>query len=354
MRIAHLVIGGDVAGGQLVALRLAQAARERGDDVWFLSPTEGAFTDVVRAEGFDVEIVDVTRTFRLGGLVRLARLLRHRKTDVLHTHTQLAPNILGRIAARLAGAKAVSHIHIESYFRPSRLVRSYHRALDNATARLCHAIVAVSEDTRRALLEQGYPPGKVVVVHNGVDLDGLPARAEPQRRILEVARLAPVKGQRELISALPRLPGARLVLAGTDLERGGAYQAELERHARELGVGDRVSFRGYDPRIPDLLARVDVVALPSLSEGLPIVLLEAMAHGKPVVATPVGGTPELVVDGETGILVPPGDIGALAEALRTLLDDPQLAARMGEAGRRRVEDRFTAQQMADAVLELYR
>lgn len=353
MRIAHLLSSADVAGGQLVALRLAQAARARGHDAWFVSPDEGPFATLARSEGFEVRLVDVSRTFRVDGMLRLARLLRRTRTDVLHTHTQLAANILGRVAARLAGARVVSHAHIESHFRPSRLARLYHGTLDNLTARLCIAVVAVSEDTRRALVEQGYPAGRVVVVYNGVDLDAAPASRPPGRRVAEVARLAPVKGQRELISALRLLPEASLVLAGEDLERGGAYRAELEAHAEALGVRDRVVFRGHDPRVTELLAEVDVVALPSTTEGLPMVLLEAMAHGKPVVATPVGGTAELVVDGETGILVPPGDVEGLAEALRRLLDDPALASRMGAAGRRRVEERFTADRMADRVLELY-
>src|SRR5204862_8021690 len=116
--------------------------------------------------------------------------------------------ILGRLAARLAGVKVVSHIHIESYFRPSRAARLYHETLDNLTARVCTAVIAVSEDTRRALVEQGYPAGKVVVVPNGIDLDGTPTAPPGARRIAEIARLAPVKGQRELISALGALSEA--------------------------------------------------------------------------------------------------------------------------------------------------
>jgi glycosyltransferase involved in cell wall biosynthesis len=103
----------------------------------------------------------------------------------------------------------------------------------------------------------------------------------------------------------------------------------------------------------ELIREARVVALPSRTEGLPIVLLEAMAQARPVVATPVGGTPELVVDGETGVLVPPGDVHALAQALREVLDDDERARRLGESGRRRVEEHFSAERMADAVLKLY-
>jgi glycosyltransferase involved in cell wall biosynthesis len=168
----------------------------------------------------------------------------------------------------------------------------------------------------------------------------------------EIARLCDVKGQRELIRALAEIPDARLVLAGRDLEQGGAFQAELEREADRAGVRERVEI-GFHDDVAALLARLDVVALPSWTEGLPMVLLEAMAAGRPVVATPVGGTPELVVDGETGLLVPPRDPEALAAALRRVLDDRELADRLGEAGRRRVSERFSLEAMTRRVLELY-
>jgi glycosyltransferase involved in cell wall biosynthesis len=144
-----------------------------------------------------------------------------------------------------------------------------------------------------------------------------------------------------------------VLLVGDDLEAGGAFRAGLEDEAERLGVRERVVFAGYRPDATALLAELDVFVLPSWVEGLPIVVLEAMAQRKPVVATPVGGTPELVADGETGLLVPPRDPEALAAALRRLLEDPDLARRLGEAGRARVAERFTAAQQTRRVLELY-
>jgi glycosyltransferase involved in cell wall biosynthesis len=362
MRIVHLVISGDVAGGQVVALQLARAARARGDEVSFVAPEHGAFVDLAGREGFPVELLDVRRTIRLGAAWRLRRLLREQGADVLHTHTQVAPNVLGRIAARLAGTAAVSHLHIENYFRPQRIPRAVLRALDNATARLCARVIAVSEDTRRALVEQGYPARLIDVVPNGIELDGTRETGDLRLElgipvdapvVGEVARLCDVKGQRELIEALARLPGAQLVLVGRDLEQGGAYQARLEREAERLGVRERVHFAGFRPDAADLLGQLDVFALPSWTEGLPVTILEAMARRRAVVATSVGGTPELVADGETGLLVPPRDSGALADALGRLLEDPELRARMGEAGYRRVADRFAADTMTRRVLEVY-
>src|SRR5213078_762420 len=142
-------------------------------------------------------------------------------------------------------------------------------------------------------------------------------------------------------------------LVGEDLEGGGAFRTELEREAEREGAAGRVLFTGYREDAPALIARFDVLALPSTIEGLPLVILEAMARGRPVVATPVGGTPELVVDGETGLLVPPRDPAALAAALQRVLEDRDLADRLGEAGRRRVSERFTLEGMTRRMLELY-
>jgi glycosyltransferase involved in cell wall biosynthesis len=143
----------------------------------------------------------------------------------------------------------------------------------------------------------------------------------------------------------------RAVLVGEDLETGGAFRRELEDMAGALGVADRVAFAGYRPAAPAELAEVDALVLPSRIEGLPVVVLEAMAHGKPVIATPVGGTAELVVHGETGIIV--HDVDELAAALRRLSDEPGEGRRMGEAGRRRVEEKFSEDAMTRRVLELY-
>ena len=351
MRIVHLVIGGEVAGGQVVALRLARAARDRDDEVSFVAPETGPFTELAAREGFDVDVLALRRSFQLIAAWRLARLLRQRRADVLHTHTLAAANVLSRLAGVAARVPVVSHLHIENHFRPA--TRRILAGLDNATARLAARLVAVSEDTKRAYERQGYPRGRIEVVYNGVDVpaNGGFRRNEPAR-IGEIARLCDVKGQRELLQAMARLPEARLVLAGRDLEQGGAFQDSLERESERLGIRERVEF-GFHDDVPALLESLDVVALPSWTEGLPVVLLEAMAHARPVVATPVGGTPELVVDGETGLLVPPRDPEALAAALRRLLEDPDLACRLGEAGRARVAERFTAAEQTRRILELY-
>lgn len=354
------MIGGGLAGGQLVARRFALAAQARGDDVLFVSPEAGPFMERVSADGFATTVVDVGRAHRVGGLARLARELRAFEADLLHTHTLAAANSLSRVAARLASVPVISHLHIENHFRLE--TRSLLSTLDNATARLCARLVAVSESTREAYERQGYPRGRIEVLHNGVDLAS-EARAAGVRGDLGlddsslvvalVGRLCDVKGQRELIRALVDVPGARAVLVGEDLEQAGEFRRVLEREADRAAVADRVVFAGVRDDVDAILEEVDVVALPSWTEGLPLVALEAMAHGKPVVATPVGGTPEAVIDGETGIIVPPRDPESLAHALRRLQAEPALRERLGAAGRARVAERFSAADVSRRMLELY-
>lgn len=351
MRIVQVVIGGEVAGGQIVALQIARAARDAGHTVSFVSPSSGPFLERAQAEGFATQVVPVRSALDVRALVLLARAFRG--ADVIHTHAHFSINVVARAAGRLTGAHVLSHMHIENAFRENRGRRAQ-IALDNVTARLCFAIVAVSDATKRALATQGYPRDRMITVHNGIDAA---APADPVRLaegpvVLQVARLAEVKGQRRLVGALSRLD-ATAVLVGRDLEQGGAYERELRREAERLGVSDRVVFAGYRDDVPALLAGCEVFCLPSRVEGMPLVVLEAMAQAKPVVATAVGGTPEIVVDGETGLLVPPDDVDALAAALARLLADPELARRIGAAGRARVERDFSLAGMTKRVLQLY-
>jgi glycosyltransferase involved in cell wall biosynthesis len=362
MRVVHLVIGGEVGGGQAIALRLAQAARERGHETSVVSPSPGPFLELVEAAGIRAEVVPLGRAARLDGVRLLARRLRAERAELLHTHTLFAGNLLGRLAARLAGVPVLAHMHTENYFRRQAVVEPAQRALDNATARLCRRIVAVSESTRRALEAQGYPGERLVVVHNGVDLpDGAGGglRGElgidPDAFVVgHIGRLSPYKGQRELLEALATLPAdVHAVLIGIDHESGGSYRQLLETEAARLGLGSRVHFVGYREQAGDLIADFDLLALPSWIEGLPLVVLEAMARAKPVVASRVGGLPELVAEGSTGLLVPPRDVAALAAALAGLTGDRERARRLGEAGRARVVAEFSAQAMADRFLEIY-
>jgi glycosyltransferase involved in cell wall biosynthesis len=287
-------------------------------------------------------------------LARVIRAVGHflaTRPDVVHAHnpTSLHYARLGKLAAR------------------SRLVVTYHgkgfgehRRATPGEWRACDAVAAVSEQARTWLREEGYD-GPAQVILNGVRFDP-PTEARMTIRselglgdaftLIMVARIDDMKGHDTLLQAAALLREAgqspALLLVG-DGERRRAMQAM----ARELGLGADARFLGYRRDIPNLLAAADLFVLPSRSEGMPLSVLEAMAAGLPVVATRVGGVPELVSDGVHGLLVSIDDAPALAGAIRRLMSDPASAARMGSAGRDRVNRQFSFDAMLDAYDRIY-
>jgi glycosyltransferase involved in cell wall biosynthesis len=262
----------------------------------------------------------------------------------------------------------VSHLHIENHFRSQAQARALLIALDNGTSRLCSRLLAVSDATRRAFERQGFPPRLLETVYNGVDVEVLEAAPAPGLRrelgipadalvLGHVGRLAPVKGQRELLESVARLrlrgAAVQLVLIGSDIGTRGRYAAELERQAVAFGIRESVHFAGFRDDAAAAIQELDALVLPSWIEGLPLVVLEAMAHARPVVATAVGGTPEAVVDGETGLLVPPRDVDALTAALEHVVSDAGVRHDLGRAGRVRAGQLFAVEQMTGRVLEVY-
>jgi glycosyltransferase involved in cell wall biosynthesis len=236
---------------------------------------------------------------------------------------------------------------------------------ERLTSPLADRIVAVSSHITRDLIHRyGISPEQVVTIRNGIEADSfVPARSpsdvlkelnvnNQDRRIGLAARMTPQKGHLVLLQALrlisQRFSNLRCLLIGD-----GPLRPSLERYAGELGVAGQCVFTGIRSDIADLLSVVEVVVLPSHSEGLPFVLLEAMALAKPVVATRVGGNPEVVEDGKTGLLVPPADPKAMAEAIAFLLDHPDEAACMGKRGRERVVECFGLDRMVKALEQLY-
>jgi glycosyltransferase involved in cell wall biosynthesis len=228
-------------------------------------------------------------------------------------------------------------------------------------------IIAISNHIAHFTIQRGVRhPSRVRRVYHGLDVpdsrDLERERARVRREIGvpdsaflvgNVGRLAPQKGQRHLIGAMPlllaRVPDAHAVIAG-----GGDLEDYLRDLAAEVGVAERVHVLGPRPDVPSLMQALDAFAMPSIWEGFGIVLLEAMAAGLPIVASRVATIPEVVVDGETGLLVPAGDAGALAEALATLADDPQRAQTMGVAGRERLRRYFSIDKMVGDTELLYR
>jgi glycosyltransferase involved in cell wall biosynthesis len=291
--------------------------------------------------------------------LRLCRVLRRYRIQLLHTNSYVPGNYARLAAALMRVPLIVDHWH--GFTRFSRKRRLICRLL----GRLTTLSLTVSQGVRDYLIEQcALDPAKVRVVANGIDLARMQAhrpRAAVRRElgITEETRVVGLvarldhwgKGHRELFTALAgltdRYPLEALIIGG------GRREAELRQLAAKLGLGPRVHFLGQRRDIPDLLAALDILVLPSYSEGVSLALLEAMAAGLPVIATAVGSLPEVVTDGVNGLLIPPRDPEALARALDRLLADPDFARRLGEQARAEVAAHYSLERLGREINQIY-
>lgn len=291
--------------------------------------------------------------------LQFKRLLRQERVDLIHAH-EFDANVQGAFVAALSGIPLVATVHGKNYFWEKLRRRLAYRWVSRRAT-----MVAVSQNLKEFIIEKvGISPDRLRVVYNGVDALpyceeadvnqfrrelGLP---ENDQIVGVVGNLYPVKGHQYLIEGIPavlqKCPNTSFVFAGR-----GQLETELKEQVQRLGLDKRVHFLGLRQDIPRILALLDVFVLPSLSEGLSMAILEAMIAGKPVVATQVGGNPELVLDGETGFLVPPRDSQALASSLVTLLTNKQQAVQFAEKGKRRAEGQFSLGTMVHAYQTLY-
>lgn len=301
----------------------------------------GPLVGELEAAGVRVRLVDWPGVRRDPlGARRLWQALRADHVALVHQHH--GGRSVRWVARRATGAKIVSQLWATVSETEGSAPPWSHAASADAT-------IAVSQAVAR--LAGG---AHTHVIYPGVDVEAFAAPGAPQGGPIVVGaagRFVPLKGLTHLLRAFRELsdvPNVRLALAGD-----GPQRAELEREARELGLGDRVEFLGWESNLAPVFARWSIFVQPSLHDALPMTVLEAMAAGLPVVATSVEGLPEVVIDGETGLLVPPADSGALATAIRTLSLDGDLRSRLGAAARRRVEEHFSVEQMVDATLHVY-
>ncbi len=289
------------------------------------------------------------------------------RPDIVHTHTSKA-GILGRLAARIAGVPRIVHTphgHV-FYGHFDRITARLFLALERRFGRFTDRLVALTEGERRDYIDLKVDaPGDIRTIHSGIELDGFCAPGvdpsakkkalglDPQAGIIGFTGwLLPIKGPIHLLNAMPKVwerhPHATLVLAGK-----GALESDLRHRADALGANGRVRFLGWREDIAEIMPIFDVFVLPSLNEGMGRVLVEAMAAGKPVVASRVGGVPEVVRHGETGILVAPRDEDAIAESINQLLADPARAGGMGKKGRQCCRE-FSLEAMIEKLDALYR
>jgi glycosyltransferase involved in cell wall biosynthesis len=296
--------------------------------------------------------------------LRLAGFLRRQRVDILHTHL-FDPSAVGLLAGLLARTPArVVTRHYSDYH--TRINRPIHVGVDRFCTRLAHRVIAVSQHTADHMMTaEKAPPGKVRVVHNGIDFERVrvssaeaPARIRAELDIVDkkvvvmAARMHPEKGYEHLLDALPNVhrlvPDLVVLIAGT-----GPFESRYRALSSLRGLERGVRFLGFRRDLPDVMAAADLVVLPSLAEAFGLVLAEALYLGVPVVASRVGGIPEVVDHEVDGLLVPPGDRDALAGALVRVLEDGALRRRLAGAGRERVAGRFAFDRMVREYEQIY-
>lgn len=310
------------------------------------------------------------RPFNPVSIYRLSNIIREVKADIVHTQLYEA-DIIGRLAAKIAQVPVVisSIQNIHWWKSDHKLAPRIKAAIDRITVNYCTAkVIAVSDAVKEFHIKQvGYNSRKVTVLYNTINLDEftLPGNLDPKRKketdfelqpetpvIINVASLTPQKGQVYILQAVPKvlkaIPDTHFLIVGQ-----GRLNPELQAIARETGISNNVIFTGLRSDIAELLAMSDIFVLPSLWEGLSVAVLEAMAMKKPVVATNIAGMSELVINGETGVLVPIRDADALADAIINLLRYKQKAQRFGDAGRKRVTKFFSDDVVVTKLENLY-
>lgn len=341
-------------GGQEV--RILTEARWLGNRGWqvLLAGHPGsAILAEARRSGFGVIPVTMRGAWNLSAVGRLAVAIKRHRIALVHTHSSVDA-WLGGMAGRLSRIPVIRSRHVSIPVR---------RGWNPVYSFLASRIVTSGETIRQLLIAAGVNPNKVVAIPAGVDLDEFSPGLGGERIRAELGLTSPVigsvamfrgsKGHQHLLEAFRivrrEFPGARLLLVGDGIRRQW-----IEALARETGLAPAVRFTGFRPDVPDLLRAMDCFALASVrTEGIPQSVLQALATELPVVASAVGGVAEVIEHEVTGLLAPPGDVGALAEGMLTVLREPDLARRRAKAGRQLVGDRFSRATVIQRLTALY-
>ena len=362
IKVLQLISSGGYYGAERVVVQLAGALNQLG-----CRAVVGVFdnahrpnleiAEIARLNGLDVEVIKCNGKFDIRTTSAIRDCLSKGEFDVLHTHGYKA-DFYGYRAARTSGTKIVA----TSHNWPSRKfsLRLY-AAIDRLVLRYFDRVCAVSDEIKGVLERSGVPREMLSVVPNGIPVDQFSSGRQVLKAELGfqentivgfVGRMSKEKGLEHLINIVPGLvaiaPSTRFVFVGEGPERSA-----LERLTRHLHVEENVLFLGRREDLADVYAGIDVFVLPSLNEGMPLVLLEAMAAGRPVVATRVGEIPKIIKDGESGLLVEPGDEQGLRGAITQLLQQPELRGAICEQAKALVKKHYTLMQMAENYVGIY-
>lgn len=367
IKVLHVIGGGEFGGAEQYLITLLRNMDRQDFHIVVACLFGAPLAGRLAAEGFPHRVFPMAGKLDLKVIFRLSDYIKENCFDIVHTHGVRA-NLVGRLAARKAGIKnIVTTIHSNlEYDYPRKLDLYVNKISEKLTLPLTKHFITVSEDLAGYVCEKyGISKRRVSVIYNGLELnkyffsEAKRAQIRKQFKIADnetllavISRLHPVKGHSILFYAFEQLvrdfPFLKLLIVGT-----GPEKKRLEEQARELGIAGNVIFAGFRKDIPEVLTAVDIVVQPSLSEGFGLSIIEAMAMEKPVVASAVGGVPEIIKNRVNGLLVPPGDPIALSEAITSVLELPGLARELARTGRETVEKKFTAEAMARKTAEVY-
>lgn len=350
-----------LGGAELHAVSLAAALRKRGFETAILTIfEEGSLAETARSQGVPLFCLYEKGPWGLGTPIRIFQWLRGRRIDILHVYL-FGFHFFASLPARILRVPVI----LSSRRELAEWQRKRHLIIENLGNLFVDGITACSHAVKQRTIErERIDPLKIRVIHNGVDLSRFCSRGrggeirrefgipEDAPLVGTVGNFAAEKGYSYFLKAAGRVaerfPQARFMVVGS-----GRYETQVRAEARAMPVREKVIFTGSRSDIPDLLDAMDLFALASVSEGFPNVLLEAMAMAKPVVATTVGGIPELIDSGRDGLLVPVRDSGALAEAVVELLRDRRRAWEMGQQAFQKIQSRFYLERMIDDYCRYY-
>ncbi|MFB3894709.1 MAG: glycosyltransferase family 4 protein [bacterium] len=366
IRVLHLISSSNIGGSPKHTLLLCQELDKLGCATLIISPPAGSFESEIKQSGISWEPVNLNSAFRSSLYPELLQIINQHQINLIHTH-ELKADYIGMRIAKKTGLPLITTIHnmINKGPLPVWKKMIYIR-LSRYLAQRQHKIIVVSEAVRQNTIHALHiPAGKIITVRNGTKIYPLNPNLNitsirqqlglnPQAPVIAcISRLIPVqKGHRYLLLAAQQVikqkPEAQFLIVGD-----GTIRNALVELATQLKIQSNIHFTGWQSNIQDILASIDICAVPSLWDPLPRIVLEAMVAGKPVVASNIDGIPEAVVDGETGILVPPADENSLAKAIVELLEHLEKAEQMGEAGRNRAIAEFSSERHAQEVLKVY-
>jgi len=349
----------DIGGAEQVMFTLVESLPKHKYRPIVCSLENGPLVQRLIQKNLKIVILPKKRPYDMMFLLKLIHLIRKERIKIIHSHS-LISSVYGWIAAKSTHTPLVITLHGKSLFNLKR-----GNNLFPFLAKHCSKVICVSKDLEKEMKRRGLSTKKLVVIYNGINLEKFYKRKptnnlkkeldfNPSDLIVgSVGTLRAVKNYDCLLESVPQVlnkfPNTKFILVGD-----GPLKNILQKKAETLGISNSVIFLGQRNDIPRILSIFDLFVLPSVTEGISIALLEAMATELPVVATCVGGNPEVVLDNKTGLLIPPKDPDKLAKAIISLLGDKDKRLTMGKEGRKRVEKRFSIQTMVKQYGELYR